>query len=239
MRIRTVAAAMAAALVTAGVFAASAAAEPVSVPLLAPGYPVYPMNSSQTETVSCTAGFVVYNQRGTPMMLTVGHCDQGGPVAVQYRSTGDMEAVGAYFVNLYSEPFTAEVRDIGVVNLKHSSVPVSKDLLDRTPISGWDRPQLGQRLCKIGAMSGMSCGIVTEVNYHKVWFTAYNQKGDSGGPVYRENGDGTVTAIGVSSGMPDDSVRCDTNLLGKNICGGTTMAELIAPSMEKWGLRLG
>lgn len=217
---------------------AAAAADPPPVSRLAPGYPVNTYDAAGNAVSSCTAGFVVHNEKGTPMMLTAGHCDAGGLVRVLYGDTGEWEPVGAFLASMHREPFSEVRPDIGVVPLDRSAVPVSADLLGRTPINGPAIPKPGQRLCKIGSFSGFTCGTVTNVTANKVFFDAHNRHGDSGGPVYLDNNDGTVTAVGVDSGTPDDHAECVTGQQGEQDCGGTTIAELVAPWMAKWGLSL-
>ena len=53
-------------------------------------------------------------------------------------------------------------------------------------------------------------------------FRAPVEKGDSGGPVYYRNADGTATPVGIT-------IRAATT-------GGGTVAELIGPWLERWSL---
>lgn len=215
--------------------ATSASAMPPTVSMVAPGYPTANYTAQGALGSSCTAGFVVRNPNDTPILLMAGHCDEGGQVAIPYRETDDWQPVGSFIANMYTPPFSLTLPDIGAVPLKSTSVPVSSDLLGRTPITGAARPTVGQRLCKVGSYSATTCGNVIKVTSSKVFFTAFNRQGDSAGPVYFENGDGTVTAVGLDSGMP--SLDCGIDIVGNRDCGGITVAELIVPWMQKWQLR--
>ncbi|QZY43939.1 S1 family peptidase [Mycolicibacterium austroafricanum] len=216
--------------------------QPPPVDVIAPGYPVSSLDPSGNVISACTAGFTVHDSAGTPLMLTAGHCDEGGLLEIYFRGTGDFEPLGSFIRNGYEsppgEPFNATLPDIGLVGLSATAVPVAIALLNRMPITAVERPRVGQRLCKIGSYTGISCGTVTKVTSSKVHFGAFNRHGDSGGPVYRDNGDGTVTAIAVNSATPDDEADCQVDHTGAQDCGGTTIAELIQPWMTRWGLTI-
>lgn len=222
-----------------------ASSQPPAVDVLAPGYPVTSLDraGNVASAIACTAGFTVRDRAGTPLMLTAGHCDKGGLLGVYFRGTGDLEPLGSFVRNAYvesppGESYVDTLPDIGLVGLSATAVPVAVAILNRLPITAVERPSVGQRLCKIGSFSGISCGTVTKVSSSKVWFNAFNRHGDSGGPVYRDNGDGTVTAIAVNSAMPDEDADCRVDHTGDQDCGGTSIAELIVPWMTKWGLAI-
>jgi hypothetical protein len=93
-----------------------------------------------------------------------------------------------------------------------------------------DQPHLarGQQLCHYGLISGdrhggPECGPVVEVQPNTVRFDAHVTQGDSGGPVYYRNADGTATPVGITIRAGDD---------------GGTVAELIGPWLTRWHLRL-
>lgn len=212
-----------------------AAAQPPPVDVVAPGYPMRSDDPNRSVVSNCTVGFIVLNARGTPIMLTAGHCDEGGAQSVFYRGTGAWEPVGTFLINEF-DPTFADGPDIGVVPIKNTVVPASADLLGRTPVTGAARPTVGQRLCKVGSYSGTTCGEVTKVTSSKVYFEGFTRHGDSGGPVYLQNGDGTVTAVGITSATPDDQADCRIDTTGARDCGGTAIAELVVPWLRKWDL---
>lgn len=222
-------------------YAAPAAAQPPPVDALAPGYPIQVLDPYGDEVSSCTAGYMVRDRAGTPLMLTAGHCDADGLLQIHYRGTGGPEPLGSFTINAYDPSVTdyqPALPDIGLVGLSATAVPVAPALLNRTPIVGTDRPRDGERLCKIGSYSGISCGAVTKVTSSKVHFEAVNRSGDSGGPIYRDNGDGTLTAIAVNIATPDSHADCQIDHTGSQDCVGTSIGELVVPWMTKWGLTL-
>jgi hypothetical protein len=84
----------------------------------------------------------------------------------------------------------------------------------------------GQQLCHYGLITGPqhrgpACGAITDVSSTKVRFLAPVEKGDSGGPVYFRNADGTATPVGITIRAADQ---------------GGTIAELIGPWLKRWSL---
>jgi hypothetical protein len=85
----------------------------------------------------------------------------------------------------------------------------------------------GQQLCHYGLITGPQhggpeCGPITDVGPAKVKFLADVEKGDSGGPVYYRNADGTATPVGITIRAAD--------------ADDGTVAELIGPWLEHWNL---
>jgi hypothetical protein len=86
----------------------------------------------------------------------------------------------------------------------------------------------GQQLCHYGLItgpqhSGPACGPIVNVSTTKVRFLAPVDKGDSGGPVYYRNADGTATPVGITIRGASD---------------GGTVAELVGPWLKRWSLSL-
>jgi hypothetical protein len=78
----------------------------------------------------------------------------------------------------------------------------------------------GKPTCHYGLITGPQyrgpeCGPITDVGPAKVKFLAPVEKGDSGGPVYCRNADGTATPVGITIRAADED--------------GGTVAELIGP----------
>jgi hypothetical protein len=86
----------------------------------------------------------------------------------------------------------------------------------------------GQQLCHYGLISGArrggpECGPIVGMQPTTVRFEARVDKGDSGGPVYYRNADGTATPVGITIRAGDE---------------GGTVAELIGPWLKRWRLRV-
>ena len=82
----------------------------------------------------------------------------------------------------------------------------------------------GQQLRHYGLITGPqhrgpACGPIVNVSATKMRFLAPVDKGDSGGPVYYRNADGTATPVGISIRAADS---------------GGTIAELIGPWLQRW-----
>lgn len=172
----------------------------------------------------CTAGFTVRTANGAPGMLTAGHCDRDpvNDTVLQRTPTGD-RVVGRY-VRWEVIP---GVRDVGLVDLAGSSVPLVSDVdamrVSRV-MSVEDVRREQPQLCKSGARTGLSCGPITAVTDTQVSFRAWDDLGDSGAPVYARQPDGTVAAVGILFAHSDD-------MLGRIV-----HATLVAPVMDQWGL---
>jgi hypothetical protein len=76
-------------------------------------------------------------------------------------------------------------------------------------ITAFANPQVSESICKTGATTGTTCGIVTALNvtvnypqgtvYGLARTTVYSQPGDSGGSVYDK-----ATGVGMISGGSQD-----------------------------------
>lgn len=172
----------------------------------------------------CTAGFTVRTDSGAPGMLTAGHCDRDpvNDTVLQRTPTGD-QVIGRY-VRWEVVP---GVRDIGLVDLTDSSVPLVSHVdamaVSRV-MSAEDLRREQPELCKSGARTGLSCGPITSVTDTQVSFRAWDDLGDSGAPVYARQPDGTVAAVGILFAHSDDAF------------GRIIHASLVEPVMASWGL---
>lgn len=204
---------------------------------LAPGTKMASYDRSGNQVSLCTTGFVVKDSRGYPVLVTAGHCDGGGPLAVRDSADGSWTDFGSFRLNAFTPPFDENSNDIGAVPLTGGPIAFTPALLGQSPVTDAALPRVGQTLCKHGITTGRQCGRVTAVSDRKVFFDAMNRAGDSGGPVYRENGDGTVTAVGVTSARTTNSIICTVDENDNPTqCGGKSIAELITPWMHDWGL---
>ena len=194
-------------------------------PVASPGaYLVSTSMAANGQPYQCTAGFTVRTAGGAPGMLTAGHCDRDpvNDTVLQRTPSGD-RVIGQY-VRWEVIP---GVRDIGLVDLAGSSVPLVSqvDAMRVSRVMGAEDIRREQpQLCKSGARTGVSCGPVTAVTDTQVSFRAWDDLGDSGAPVYARQADGTIAAVGILFAHSDD------------VFGRIVHASLVAPVMAQWGL---
>lgn len=186
--------------------------------------------------MGCTAGFLVTTKTHQPAFLTAGHCNKPGgasPVTINSASSHTYVTVG-HFNRTVNEGTQGEQHDLGVVVLDGDAVPQTSAITATRPVSGVTATlQLGQQLCKFGmTTNATTCGPIVYLTDSKVGFRAASQCGDSGGPVYLAQTDGTATAVGIliRSGDPNDPAA------GCIKPGIFSAAELITPWLGKWAL---
>lgn len=222
LRIAAGAAAVLAALTFTQVPAAHAWGE---YPVASPGaYLVSTSLAGNGQPYQCTAGFTVRTAGGAPGMLTAGHCDRDPVNDTVLQRTPSGDRVIGHYVRWEVIP---GVRDIGLVDLAGSSVPLVSQVdamrVSRV-MSAEDIRREQPQLCKSGARTGVSCGPITAVTDTQVSFRAWDDLGDSGAPVYARQPDGTVAAVGILFAHSDD------------VFGRIVHASLVAPVMAQWGL---
>jgi hypothetical protein len=83
----------------------------------------------------------------------------------------------------------------------------------------------GMPFCKIGAITGETCGAITDIDGDVVEASVFSLEGDSGSPGFVKNSDGTVSAVGILTSSPEG----DDN---------TTYFILVHPLLSQWGLRI-
>jgi hypothetical protein len=222
-------------------FAAATNAEPPPdfdlnhhpAPALAPGVGIGIYDASNRPVDTCTAGWLIHDGNGQPGLFTAGHCDDDG-VVTYFNETKGFQVVGSFTHKALGGDH-GEDDDIAVLGIGNSTpgppVPTDTRIIGIRPVTASaDQPHLasGQQLCHYGLISGdrhggPECGPVVEVQPNTVRFGAHVTKGDSGGPVYYRNADGTATPVGIIIRAGDD---------------GGTVAELIGPWLTRWHLRL-
>jgi hypothetical protein len=222
--------------------AATAAADPPDFDLshhpaaaLAPGVGIGVYNPAGQPTDTCTAGWLVHDTTGQQDLLTAGHCDYGGGVTYFNKTTG-FQVVG-WFTHQAYQGDHGEDHDIALLGIANSPNAPSEVLTDtriigiRPVTASADDTHLakGQQLCHYGLITGdrhrgPECGPIIDVTPTKVQFLAPVEKGDSGGPVYYRNADGTATPVGITIRAADGD--------------GGTVAELIDPWLQRWSLSL-
>jgi hypothetical protein len=162
-----------------------------SIDELSPGVGLATYDPSLSNGGRCTAGFLVRDRKGQVGLLSAAHCDEGGSVALN---------LGSSYTQVGS--FNSAVRqgDIGLIALQ-PGVPTNPSVNGAEPVRGaTGQVTTGEMLCKFGLASGRQCGPVSEIHSGSVTFAATTQCGDSGGPVYAVNPDGSVVAVGITVG---------------------------------------
>lgn len=163
-----------------------------------PGVLVHPGMEIRQDTNKCTLAFVDVQTRTA---FTAGHCRGSGTVGDK-----DGNVVGRQTVFRDNTPDGATVAtDHMIADWEAIALAPDVQINDVLPSGralSFDPavvPQLGQRVCHFGVVTGESCGTVEAVN--NGWFTMANgvvsQKGDSGGPVYVLTDDGRAVIVGM------------------------------------------
>jgi hypothetical protein len=203
-------------LVVAVFIAATALANPVRAnPGVAPGMKV------EDESSSCTAGFAAQGDDGSYYLMTSGHCDQHDNSVWTYGGDVPLGRITA-------SEHEGDTRDAAIIHLDPSvGAPIGhiggkyvvRDVLSATQI------QVGAPFCKIGSVTGETCGVVKDVANDVVEASVYSLNGDSGSPGFVKNPDGTVSAVGLLISSPDGDDY-------------TTYFALVNPLLGRWGLHL-
>lgn len=172
------------------------------------------------ESSSCTAGFAAQGADGF-YLLTSGHCDAHDGAEWTYGDDAPLGSITA------SEKDDDQL-DAAIIRLDPEVGPPVGAIDGRYAVNGaldGSQLQIGMPICKIGATTGETCGVITDVDGDVVETSVFSLNGDSGSPGFVKNPDGTVSAVGLLSGSPDG----DDN---------TTYFILVAPLLGKWGLNL-
>lgn len=212
---------------------------PIALPAastIGPGTGIYVEYGNGSSGMGCTAGFLVHTRSGQPGLLTAGHCNRPGrPSKVTMNLAGILPyATLGTFTQTVDEGSHSDQHDIGLIVLDGEYVPQTSAVAASLPVSGVATDlRVGQQLCKYGMSTGQEeCGQVLDVTDSKVVFAAGGQCGDSGGPVYAVQSDGTASAVGID-------IRGGNPLNPKAGClvpAKFSVAELVRPWLEKWDL---
>jgi V8-like Glu-specific endopeptidase len=201
-----------------------------------PGAGIYVEYADGSGGMGCTAGFLVHTGTGQAGVLTAGHCNRPGKPSKVVMNLGGIlpYAKLGTFVRTVSEGVHSEQHDIGLIVLDGDNVPQSPAVTATLPITGVTTDlSIGQELCKFGMSSDEAeCGPVLDITDSKVTFSAGGQCGDSGGPVYLIQPDGTATAVGIDirgSNPANPNAGCLAP-------ARFSVAELVQPWLDKWHL---
>jgi len=212
---------------------------PIDLPAasaVGPGVGIYVGYADGSGGMGCTAGFLVRTSTGQPGVLTAGHCnrrDEPSKVTMNLAGILPYTTLGT-FSQTVSEGVHTEQHDIGLIVLDGENVPQTSAIADALPVSSVATDlHIGQQLCKFGMGSGeAACGQILNVTDSKVAFLAPGQCGDSGGPVYLIQSDGTASAVGIHIRGGDPA---NPNA-GCSVPAKFAVAELLQPWLDKWNL---
>ncbi|RAU97867.1 endopeptidase [Mycobacterium colombiense] len=212
---------------------------PIDLPgasAVGPGAGIYVAYADGSGGMGCTAGFLVHTGGGAAGILTAGHCNRPGqPSRVTMNLGGVLPyATVGTFRETVNEGVHNEQHDIGLIALDGDNIPQSSAIASSLAVTGVaTNLQIGQQLCKFGMGSGAdACGQIVEITGSKVVFLASGQCGDSGGPVYHYETDGTVSAVGIL-------IRGGDPYIPKAGCAARakfSVAELVRPWLARWHL---
>ncbi len=179
-----------------------------------------PGTEVDTEDASCTAGFAAQGADGSYYLLTSGHCDagdgaewtdaQGNPLGRITASVDDGDQMDASLIRLdpgSPAPYTA----VGGYQIRDVLAP--------------GQLTKGMPFCKIGAVTGETCGVINSVDGNVVEASVFSLEGDSGSPGFVKNPDGTVSAVGILSSSPEGDDY-------------TTYFIAVQPVLAQWGLHI-
>ncbi|HEV7712894.1 MAG TPA: ricin-type beta-trefoil lectin domain protein [Asanoa sp.] len=152
----------------------------------------------------CTAGYGVNTPSG-PAILTAGHCGQPGN-----RVT---DGGGEFIGNIGADDNTFDVLLIPTNAVSNRIYVGGGTSTQQLTVTGGGAPFVGERLCQSGntsanAVGGQICNLQVRfegTDSQRLWEATQldgqiaARPGDSGGPVYLDRGDGTVTARGTTT----------------------------------------
>ncbi len=183
--------------------------------------PVTPGMLVEDENSRCTAGFAAQGNDGSYYLMTSGHCDKHDGSPWTYEDQVPLGKIAA------SEE-EGDKRDAAIILLDPSvGAPLGhvggrylvRDVLSLSQV------QVGMPFCKIGAVTGETCGEVKSTANGLVEASVFSLSGDSGSPGFVKNPDGTASAVGLLMSSPDGDDY-------------TTYFMPVEPLLGKWGLRV-
>lgn len=168
----------------------------------------------------CTAGFAAQGTDGSYYLFTSGHCNHPEGSLWTYEQDVPLGRITA------SEE-QGDRKDAAIIRLD-PGVGVPVGAVGGRPVrdvTGPPQLQVGAPFCKLGAITGETCGAIRDLDGDVVIASVPAKPGDSGSSGYVKNADGTVSAVGILSGSLDG----DEN---------TSVFVLVEPLLGRWGLRL-
>ncbi|BAX94571.1 S1 family peptidase [Mycobacterium shigaense] len=195
----------------------AALAHPATAAAAAPPAPGIQVSD---EILKCTAGFAATGNDGGYYMLTSGHCDSHRDSLWKYEENVPLGKISA------SEE-EGDRKDAAAIRLDRGVGRPVGDVGGRRVRDVWGAAQIqpGTPFCKLGAITGETCGAIKNIDGEVVEASVYALNGDSGSAGFVKNDDGTVSAVGILMG----SLTSDDN---------TTYFVLVQPLLDRWGLRI-
>jgi hypothetical protein len=196
-------------------------ASPVFASAVRAAEPVTPGIRVEDESTRCTAGFAAQGNDGSYYLMTSGHCDRHDGGAWTY---GDDVPLG----KISASEQGRDKADAAIIRLDPSVGAPLGDVGGRYSVRdvlSLSQVRVGMPFCKIGAVTGETCGEVKSTAGGLVEASVYSLTGDSGSPGYVKNPDGTVSAVGLLMTSPDGDDY-------------TTYFVPVDPLLGKWGLRI-
>lgn len=203
----------------------AAAVLTVAVGLASPavaGPPPTPGMEVDDESGRCTAGFAAQGADGGYYLLTSGHCDAHDGADWTYGS--DDTLLGT----ISASELDGDKKDAAIIRLDPGAGAPNGDVGGTYPVRdvlSAEQLRVGMPFCKVGAITGETCGEIKGVEGDVVEASVYSLEGDSGSPGFVKNPDGSVSAVGILMSSPDDDDY-------------TTYFVLVHPLLAQWGLRI-
>lgn len=141
-------------------------AKPKSLPVgnqesSAPGAAYLAVSGADKSKASgCSVAFPVTDANDSTLVLTAGHCGIGGKSGTSVYQKG--EKVGD-FVSQAFGGYQAQGNGYDYALIKTNREYTKNDLSDPA-VKGYIAPITGAPTCKLGARSGVTCGVITSVN---------------------------------------------------------------------------
>lgn len=174
----------------------------------------------QDESSMCTAAFAARGNDGSYYLMTSGHCDAHDGSVWTYGQDVPLGKITASEIE-------GDKKDAAIIRLDPSLGEPNGDVGSRPvrDVLSGSQLQIGMPLCKVGAITGETCGAIKSTEGDVVEASVYSLSGDSGSPGFVKNTDGTVSAVGILMSSPEGDDY-------------TTYFVLVHPLLEKWGLQI-
>lgn len=185
---------------------------------------------------SCTLGVAVQAVDIGSAFVTAGHCDRApGGALFLYPEADTTDADAKQLPSTFVKTDAHAVPDIGTGLVSDSTLlpvstvdPAATKIANRYPIAGVltasavEQLPTGTPVCFDGAMSGVTCGALTDADDQGlVRFDADGRDGDSGAPVFLLDQQHRATLIGLVKGGDAD--------------GSDTTATYLDPALMRLG----